>query len=108
MVLIDVIIAERVNELANFQPTYVRDHMSQQSVGTNIERHAKECISRPLIKLTMQQWGSSPTNRGPRAGGPSGVVDREGARLLNFELKQRVTGMQVDVIAFARIPAADD
>ena len=95
MILIDVIIAERVNELANFQPTNMRDQMSQQGIGTDIERHAEKRIGRTLIELTVKQRGTSPTVR-------------EGSSLLNLELKQSVTGRQVDVIAFARVPAADD
>src|SRR5258706_6680784 len=87
MVLIDVIIAEGIYELAHFQATYMRDQMSQESIGTDIEGHAEERISRTLIKLAMKQRDST---------------------LFNLELKQSVTGRQVNVIAFVRIPAADD
>src|SRR6266403_1085179 len=68
----------------------------------------KKRIRRTLIKLAVKQRGSRGTNRGPCAGSSRGVVDREGSRMLNFELKQRVTWRQVDFIAFARVPAANN
>ena len=43
----------------------------------------------------MEQRGSSPTVR-------------EGSPLFDFELKQGVTRWQIDIVAFARIPATDD
>ena len=50
-----------------------------------VERHAEKRISRSLIKLTVKD-----------------------SLLLDFELKQRMTRRQVDVVADARVPTADD
>src|SRR3989442_10826870 len=56
----------------------------------------------------MQQRGSSPT-RGPRRGILAGVgAVREGFIFFDLELKQRVTRRQIDVIALARVPPADN
>src|SRR5207253_10669513 len=49
------------------------------------EGHAEKCVGGTLIELAMKH-----------------------TLFFDFELKQRVTGRQIDVIAFARIPAADD
>jgi N-glycosylase/DNA lyase len=38
-----------------------------------------------------RDWGSSPTNRGPQAGSPPGVVDREGSRLCPLPLGEVYT-----------------
>src|ERR1043166_6923677 len=69
--------------------------MSKQRVGSDVERDAKKRISRALIKLTMQHRGSSPTIR-------------EGFGLFDFELKNRVTRRQIDVVTFAWVPTAHD
>jgi len=63
VVLVNVVIAEGVNELANFKIANVRDQMSQQSIRADIERHTEECIGRTLIELTVKQRGRSPTVR---------------------------------------------
>src|SRR5437879_4483542 len=56
----------------------------------------------------MQKRGSSPTNRGPRAGIPRGVVERDGFTSFDLELNQRVARRQIDSVAFARVPATDN
>src|SRR6267154_825173 len=90
-----VIIAECVDKLAHLQPAHVRDQMSQQGIRADVERDAEESIRRALIKLAMEQRGGN-------------LPVSEGSRLLNLELKQRMTRREVDIIAFARIPAADN
>src|SRR6185295_11880011 len=84
MVLVNMVIAERVNKLANFKPTHMRDQMHQQGVRADIEGHAKERVGGTLIELAVQY---------PR---------------IHFELKQGVAGRQVYVISLARIPTRHD
>src|SRR5260370_37581707 len=68
----------------------------------------KERVGRPLIKLTMQERGTSPTPGSP-AGQPGwGGAVREGSGLVDFELKHRMTPRPTHVIAFSRRPAAND
>src|SRR2546421_4185969 len=66
----------------------MRDQVCEQRVRADIERHAEERIRRSLIELAMKNTFAR--------------------TLLNFELKQRVTWRQIDVVTFARVPAADD
>src|ERR1041385_9212934 len=109
MILINVIVAKRVNEIPDLKIADMRDQMRQQRIRADIERHAKKRIGRSLIKLTMKNWGSSPTNRGPHVSISRGGVDSEGvSRFFDFELEQNRTRRRIDVVAFARIPTADD
>ena len=85
MVLVDVIIAERVNKLANLQFSDVRDQVRQQCIRTDVERHTEKCIGRALVELAMKH---------------SSVFD--------FELKQRVTRRKIDVVGLTRIPTSDN
>src|SRR6266545_7165865 len=95
MVFVDVIIAERVDEFADLQITNMSNQLRQQCIRADVERDTKKGVRRPLIKLAMKDRGSSPTVR-------------EGSSLLNLKLKQRVTWGQVNVVTYARVPAADD
>lgn len=81
MILVDVIIAERVDELADFQVARMRDHVCQQSVGTDVEGNSEKRIRRTLVQLAMQNF--------PR---------------LDLELKERVTRWKINRFADARVP----
>ena len=85
MILVDVIIAERVNKVADFKLRDVRDQVRQQRIRTDVERHAEKSIGGALIELAVKN-----------------------ATVLHFELKQRVTRRQVDVVSLARIPTGND
>src|SRR5438270_12888334 len=101
MVLVDMIIAERVNEITNVKIADVRDEMRQQGIRADVERHAEKCIGRSLIELTVE-------NRTLRYRVRSPTV-REGlVHILDLELEQSVTRRQIDIVAFARIPTAND
>src|SRR5438128_403061 len=66
----------------------MRDQVRKQRVRADVERHAQECIRRSLIKLAMKKTFAR--------------------TVLDLKLKERMTGRQIDVVTFARIPAADD
>ncbi len=85
MILVNVVIAQRVNEVAHFEFGDVRDQVHQQRVRADVEWHAKEGIGGALVKLTVKN-----------------------ASALDLELKQRVTRRQGDLIARFRVPTGDD
>src|SRR6266581_1064563 len=85
MALVDVVIAQCVDEFAGFQFANVRNQMGQQRIRAYVERHAKECVGGTLIELAVQD-----------------------AFLLYLELKQRVTWRQIYLVPVSRIPATDD
>src|SRR5438105_15089245 len=60
----------------------------KQRGRAEVERHAQECIRRSLIKLAMKKTFAR--------------------TVLDLKLKERMTGRQIDIVTFARIPAADD
>src|ERR1041385_5113165 len=82
MVLVNVVVAERVNKLARFELGNVRDQMRQQCVRTDIKGDAEKCVGGALVKLAVQH-----------------------ASILDFELKERVTRRKIDVAGLTRIPA---
>src|ERR1043165_1695271 len=94
----NVIITKRVNEISDLEITHMRHQVRQQCIRTDVERHAQKRIGRPLIKLAVKN----------RTCVRSPTVRDAVPWLLNLELKQRMARRQVDVIAFARIPATDN
>ena len=54
VVLVDVVIAECVNELADFQSSDVCDQMSEQCIRADVEGHTEKRISGALIKLAVK------------------------------------------------------
>src|ERR671914_682822 len=54
MVAVEVGVAERVDELARPQTGDLRDHVGQQGVGGEVERHTEEDVTGPLVELTRQ------------------------------------------------------
>src|SRR5690242_6274392 len=85
MVIVNMIIAERVNKLADFKVANMRDQVHQQRIRTDVERHAEKRVGGTLIELAMQH-----------------------APALDFELKQRVTRRQIDVVSLSWIPTRHD
>ncbi len=85
MVFVNVIIAERVNKVADTQFTYMGHHMHQQRIRTDVERHPKERVRGALVQLAMQN-----------------------APALDLKLKQRMTGRQVNVVSLPRVPTRND
>src|SRR5215213_8954943 len=81
MVLVNVVVAERVNKVADFELSNMRDQMCQQCIRTDVERHAEKRIRGALIELAVKH-----------------------ATAFDFELKERVTRRKIDVIGLARIP----
>ena len=57
VVAIDVAVATRPDEIADIQPTLLRDHVRQQGVTGNVERHTKKDIGAALVKLATQFAG---------------------------------------------------
>src|SRR5690554_555019 len=68
MITVQMRITASPDELARLQVALLRDHLSQQRIGGNIERYTQKSIRRALIKLARQ-----PTIR-------------------HIKLKQRMTG----------------
>ena len=54
MVRIQVAIAPGPDEVAHFQPALLRQHVRQQRVTGDVERHPQEDIRRPLVQLQRQ------------------------------------------------------
>src|SRR5690554_3154126 len=52
VVLIQMTVAKRMNKLPHFQIALLSDHMRQQRVRGNIERHAQKQVGTALVKLT--------------------------------------------------------
>src|SRR5215813_9696923 len=88
MVLVNMIIAERVNELADLQAAHVCDQMRQQCIRADVEGDAEKRIGGALIQLAMKHARVS--------------------TFFDFELKERVTRREIDVVTLAWVPAADD
>ena len=56
MVPVDVVIAERVDELARFEFAHVREHVRQERVGTDVEGHADEQLGMKILCITFCVW----------------------------------------------------
>src|SRR5690606_40226459 len=54
MIAVEMGIAQRMDEIADLEPGDLRDHMRQQSIGGDVERHAEERVGRALIELAAQ------------------------------------------------------
>ncbi len=44
-------VAERVHEFAGHEARDLRNHLGQERVGGDVERHAQKYVGRALIKL---------------------------------------------------------
>src|SRR6516225_1021352 len=84
MVLINMDIPKRVNEIAGFEVTNGSHHARQQRIGGNIERHSEKQISTPLVKLTAQ------------------------LSLLHIKLEHGMARRKRHPVEFARIPGSND
>ena len=54
VVLVEMQIAKRVDEVAGLQAADLRDHQREQRVAGDVERHAQENIRAALVKLAAQ------------------------------------------------------
>ena len=54
MVVVQVEVTKGVDELTDFQATYVGNHVSQQRVACNVKRHTQEDVGAALVQLTAQ------------------------------------------------------
>lgn len=54
MVRVNVAIAACPDEFADIQFALLRDHVGEQGIGRNIERHAEKAVGAALIKLTRE------------------------------------------------------
>ena len=54
MVSVDVIITQRVNEIANLEICYMRYQVRQQRVRTDVERYTEKSVSGALIELAVK------------------------------------------------------
>src|SRR5215210_5313893 len=73
VVLVDVQVAEGVDELAHFEPADVREHVREQRVGADVEGDAEEGVGRALVELAVER-----------------------AAALDLELKERVARREVN------------
>ncbi len=54
VVLIDVEVAEGVDELLGLKAGYLRDHAGEQGVGGDVERDAEEEVGAALVELATE------------------------------------------------------
>ena len=54
MVAIQMAIAARPDEVAHFEIALLRQHVSEQRVGGDVERHAEEDVGAALVQLAAQ------------------------------------------------------
>ena len=83
MIEIEVAVAARPDELAGLQVALLREHVCEQRVARDVERHAEEDIGAALIELTGE----------PAVG--------------HVELKERMAGHEVHLLELAHVPRAD-
>ncbi len=84
VILIQVQIAEGVDEGARLEITHLRHHHGEERIGGDVEGNTKEQIGTALVKLAAQ------------------------LAILNEELKERVAWWQSHLVDFAGIPGGDD
>ena len=90
VILIEMEIAERVDEVAGFVIADLGDHVSEERVGSDVERHAEKEIGTALIELA-------------RKAGLAAVFG-----FVDVELKQQVTRRKCHAIEVADVPCGDD
>ena len=54
MVLVDVVVSQGVDKVPGLEAGDVRDHVSQERVRRNVERHAQAHVGRALVQLARQ------------------------------------------------------
>ena len=84
VILVNVQVAEGVNEIADFKSAHVSYEVSKQSVTANVERYAEKGVSTALVELAMKRCA-----------------------IFDLELKQRMARRQGYVVTYARVPTAD-
>ena len=84
MIEIEMRIAERMHEIACFQPAALRDHRRHQGVTCDVEGHAEKDIGRALVELARQ------------------------LSVGDIELKQAVTRRERHLVEIADIPCGHD
>src|SRR5947207_2559532 len=84
MVLVEMQIAEGVNEIARGKINSLRHHHREKRVGSDIERHPEKQIAAALIKLTAE------------------------LAVLDIKLKEHVTRRQRHLLDLGRVPRAHD
>jgi hypothetical protein len=84
VVLVEMQIAEGVDEIAGLQAADLRDHQREQRVTRDVERHAQENIRAALVKLAAE------------------------FAIAHVKLEQRVARRQRHLPDFTRIPRADN
>lgn len=84
MVQVNVSVAQGVNEVAGRQVGDVSNHVSEESVRRNIERHAEPHVGRALVQLAAE------------------------LAIRDVELRQAVTGRQSHLRDLHRVPGSHD
>ena len=54
MVAVEVRVAERVDEVPDLEVAHLRDHVREERVRRDVERHAEEEVARALIELARE------------------------------------------------------
>ena len=81
---VEVCVAQRVHEVADLETSHLGNHVREQGVGGDVERHAEEDVGAALVEL---------------AGQPA---------LGDVELEHRVAGRQRHLRDVGDVPRADD
>src|ERR1700677_4100871 len=84
MIDIEMAVAARPDELAGLEVALLREHVREQRVARDVERHTEKDIGAALIELTGQ----------PAVG--------------HVELKERMARHEVHLLELAHVPRADD
>src|SRR5579872_7308204 len=84
MVVVQMAIAAGPNEFPGIEIALMRDHVREQCVRRNVERHAQKCVGAALVQLARE------------------------TAVRNVKLEQQVTWLQRHLIEVADVPSTDD
>ena len=90
VVEVDVGIAEGVDEHACPEPRHLGDHLREQGVGSDVERHAEEEVGRALVELAREPVRAFVFGTG------------------DMELEEAVAGGQRHLVELCGVPRGDD
>ena len=91
MVAVDVAVTTRPDKVAHFETALLRDHVREQRIAGNVERHAQKNVSTSLVQLAAEL----------------AFAARLGRRC-HIKLEQRVAGHQRHFVQVGHVPRTDD
>ena len=91
MVVVDVAVTTRPDQIADVEVALLREHVREQRVARDVERHSEEDVCASLVDLAAE---------------PAAVAWLDAAT--DVELEQRVTGQERHLRQIGDIPGAHD